>query len=249
MQRILHEGYRWADFGGWDLYVQSGDGDGSQYNSLSPRALLCREWDWTFGSGQTVKRRFAIFNDTHDARPIYARWRLLVGSAIPYANAKAYTVAPGTSLKIDKEIAMPEVKQREEGTLELVLMVDNKEVFRDAKPVSILPASERAAPAATAASLAVFDPAGSAAAYLKSRGMAFMPVADLAQLPDGAKTLLIGANSLNVTESTSSRLAAYAAGGRAVIVLEQKNPLKYQALPAQIDTADSLPDTFGPTWF
>ena len=78
MQRILHEGYRWADFGGWDLYVQAGDGDGSQYNSLSPRAVLCREWDWTFGAGQQVKRSLAIFNDTHYDDPISFTWTLSV---------------------------------------------------------------------------------------------------------------------------------------------------------------------------
>ena len=36
---------------------------------------------------------------------------------------------------------------------------------------------------------------------------------------------------------TSTGLAAYAAGGRAVIVLEQRNPLRYQAMPAQMEAA------------
>ena len=41
---------------------------------LSPRAVLCRQWDWTFGSGQPVKRTLAIFNDTHYADPIDFTW-------------------------------------------------------------------------------------------------------------------------------------------------------------------------------
>jgi len=244
MQRILHEGYRWADFGGWDLYVQGSDGDGSQYNSLSPRALLCREWDWTFTSGQNVKRHFALFNDTHDSTPIYARWRLLVGSQIPYANAKIFNVGPGASMEIEREIPIPEVTQREEGSLELILMVDNREVFRDTKPVSILPsangsAARSALAGLSANSLAVFDPKGTVADYLKSTGISFAPLRSLTALPESAKVLIVGKDGLDVTESASSRLAAYAAAGRTVIVLEQQNPLKYQALPAQIETAEN----------
>ncbi len=56
-------------------------------------------------------------------------------------------------------------------------------------------------------------------------------------MPKAAKVLLVGKDALDATESTSSRLAAYASEGRAVIVLEQKNPLKYQALPAEIESA------------
>jgi len=241
MQRILHEGYRWADFGGWDLYVQSSDGDGSQYNSLSPRALLCREWDWTFGSGKTVNRHFALFNDTHDAAPIYAFWRLIVGSTIPYAHSKILRVAPGTNEKIDLEISMPEVTKREEGTFELVLKVENKEVFRDTKAVSILPST---APAAlrggvTSQSLAVFDPAGQAVSFLTRSHVPFTRLDSLTTLPDNAKVLIVGKDSLTRTESASSRLAAYASTGRSVVVLEQANPLKYQALPAQIEMGEN----------
>ena len=37
------------------------DTDESQYIANAPRAVLCRQWDWTFGSGQEVKRTFGIF--------------------------------------------------------------------------------------------------------------------------------------------------------------------------------------------
>jgi hypothetical protein len=43
--------------------------------------------------------------------------------------------------------------------------------------------------------------------------------------------LIIGKDAIDAAESGSSRLAAYAAAGHTVIVLEQSNPLRYQALP------------------
>jgi hypothetical protein len=60
----------------------------------------------------------------------------------------------------------------------------------------------------------------------------------LSALPQTAKVLLIGKDALTPAQSTSSALAAYALGGRTILVLEQKNPLKYSALPGEM-----APDT------
>ncbi|HLJ55646.1 MAG TPA: glycoside hydrolase family 2 TIM barrel-domain containing protein [Chthonomonadaceae bacterium] len=244
MQRILHEGYRWADFAGWDLYVQPGDGNGSQYNSLSPRAVLCRQWDWSFGAGQQVKRDLAIFNDTHDAAPIEFTWSLTVDGQRVAGQTTQQTVAPGTNEKLEITLPIPDAAIRKEGELALSLRADGREVYRDTKTVSVLPALA-AAPASsgleriTPGQLAVFDPAGGAAAMLARLGLPFTPVASLGALPEQAKVLIVGRDALDAAESASSRLAAYAAGGRAVIVLEQKNPLRYQALPAQMEAAEN----------
>ena len=244
MQRILHEGYRWADFAGWDLYVQTSDGDGSQYNSLSPRAVLCREWDWTFGAGQQVKRTLAIFNDTHYDEPITFSWAFTLEGQRVAAQTSLNFVPPGKNMKLEITLPIPDGALRKEGQLALALSVKGQEVFRDVKAVSVLP-SLAAVPASsgleklTAESVAVFDPAGGVANYLSKLSVPFTPIANLDALPERAKVLVVGRDALDLTESTSSRLAAYAAGGRAVIVLEQKNPLKFQALPAQIEAAEN----------
>ena len=44
------------------------------YNSWQPIAVLCRQWDSTFASGQKVPRTLGIFNDTHDAQAITLNW-------------------------------------------------------------------------------------------------------------------------------------------------------------------------------
>ncbi len=85
--------------------------------------------------------------------------------------------------------------------------------------------------------LAVHDPGGVLSAYLTERAVPFVVLKDLASPPESARVLLIGKDALTETESTSSRLAAWTASGRAVIVLEQQHPLKYQALPCEMDAA------------
>lgn len=241
MARILNEGYRWADFGAWDLYMQSSDGDDSQYNSLSPRAVLCREWDGTFGAGQSVKRTLALFNDTHSSDPIDLTWTLTVGGRKMSEQTATHHVAPGGNEKFDVTLTMPSVTARQEGQWTLRLTADGKEVFRDVKSVSVLPKGTAVRPAAwntlTAQSLAVYDPKGLALAFLKARSIPFTPLASLTTLPEGAKVLLVGKDALTPAESGSSHLAAYAAAGRTVIVLEQQNPLRYQGLPGEAETA------------
>lgn len=233
MLSILQQGYRWTGYGAWDFYCGPGDADDSQWLYMSPRAVLCREWDWTFASGKPVKRTLAIFNDTHSADPIRLNWVLTVGGKQVAGGGTTYEVPAGDRQEFELTLPIPQVQERAEGELVLKLTVGDKEVFRDAKAVSIL---NPAAPSATdAKALAVYDPAGTAAGYLKPQGVAFTPLDDLKTLPEGAKVLLIGKDALDATESTSSRLAAYASAGRSVIVLEQSHPLRFQALPAEME--------------
>jgi hypothetical protein len=241
MARMLMEGYRWAEYGGWHLWMGQNDAPG-QYISYAPRAVFCRQWDWTFGSGQKVRRTFGVFNDTHDDSPITFTWTLTVGGKQTASGTSQHRLAGGTNAKFDVEIPMPQVASRQEGDLVLALSVKGTEVFRDVKAVSILDdALARTKPPGiaglAAADLLVCDPQGPVAALLKANGIAFTPVADLAALPNSGKVLIVGPNALSEADSTSSRLAAYASTGRRVIVLEQKSPLRYQGLPAEMEAA------------
>ncbi len=84
---------------------------------------------------------------------------------------------------------------------------------------------------------AVYDPRGELSQYLKSANLPFVALSSLENLPQDAQVLVIGRDALTVADSTSSALAAFAAGGRRVVVLEQSNPLKFQALPAEMEPA------------
>lgn len=107
-----------------------------------------------------------------------------------------------------------------------------KEVFADTKSISVINTKSKP----TNAKITLYDPTGGVAEYLKSRNITYTRIIDLSTLPD-AKLLIIGKDALTTLQSASSQLSAYASSGHTVIVLEQKNPLHYQALPAEIDTS------------
>ncbi|MBM3498752.1 MAG: hypothetical protein FJX74_08780 [Armatimonadetes bacterium] len=207
--RILQEGYRWAGYGAWHFWLGQNDTDESQYIANAPRALLCRQWDWTFPAGGSVSRTFGLFNDTHSADPITFTWTLTLDGKQVATESKEYAVPPGTNRKFDVVLTMPKTEGRKEGKLFLKLTVRGQEVFLDTKEVSVLaPALPRAPEASlTAQSLVVFDPR------------------------DDVR------DALDARESASSRLSAYAAGDRRVIVLEQTDPLRYQGLPCEMSAA------------
>ena len=239
-ERILQEGYRWANYAGWHFWINPSSGDGSQYNSFSERAVFCRQWDWTFGSGQQARRAFAIFNDTEHPDPLTFTWTLTVGGKPVATRTSEHQVAPGTHEIFDADLPMPVVNERQEGELTLDLSAGGQKVFTDKKAVSILPVKK--GPVLTKFSegdLAVYDPKGAAAAFLKQEGVSFTELPNLDTLPARAKVLLVGQDAIGPALATDTRFAAYALDGHRVVVLEQSHPLKYQAVPAEMGTTVS----------
>jgi beta-galactosidase len=237
--RMLTEGYRWSGNGAVHFW-QMQDAAVGQYAANAPRAVFCRQWDWTFASGQKVERTFGIFNDTHSDEPITFRYTLEFADWKLPPVSREYTIAPGSAEKFDVTLALPHVNGRHKGQLTLTLFVKGEQVFQDVKPISILAPSAVEKGGLSKASekqLLVFDPHGSATAFLTARKVPFTALKSLENLPATGKVLLIGKDALDAAQSTSSALAAHASAGRTVIVLEQKNPLKFQAIPADMDAA------------
>ncbi len=231
--RMLQEGYRWGGFyAGWHFWVGGEGGERSRIAN-APRAALVRQWDWTFASGATVTRTFGVFNDTQYADPITFTRVLTLGGKEVYRKTSRHDVKPGTAEKFDEEIPMPRVDVRQEGALLLTLSVNGKEVFRDTKVVSVLPPAK----AMGAADVAVYDPKGKLKTFLDITGIGHIQLAGLENLPPG-KVLLVGPDAMSEADATSTALAAFASSGRVVIVLDQTNVLKYQALPAEMDLAE-----------
>jgi len=226
--RMLQEGYRWGDYyAGWHFWLGGEGGERSRVAN-APRAVFVRQWDWTFGSGQNVVRTFGVFNDTQYADTITFTRRLTIDGKEVYRKTSRHEVRPGAPEKFDETIPMPQVTTRQEGELLLILSVKGREVFRDVKAVSVLPAAK----AEGASEIAVYDPKGKLTAFLHG-----VRVSSLENLPQN-KVLVIGPDALNEAESTSTMLAAFASMGKAVIVLDQTNVLKYQALPAEMEPAE-----------
>jgi beta-galactosidase len=232
MARMLMEGYRWAGQSAWQFWMGQNDAPG-QYQSYAPRAVFCRQWDWTFASGATVPRTLRIANDTRFDDPITLTSELVVAGRRIANTTTTYELAPGSDQITEVQLAMPKTGERVEGEWRLALTINGKEVFRDTKAVSVLPAAEQSAKL-DAKDLLVLDPSGDVTAFLNAHQTPFTPVASLDALPATGKVILVGRNALDRVNSTSSQLAACAADERRVIVLEQQHPLHFQGLPAEM---------------
>lgn len=238
--RILQEGYRWAEHGAWHFWLTQSDADGTQYLANAPRAVFCRQHDWTFASGQQVQRTFGIFNDTHDDDPITFTWTLMLDGQRAATDSKEYRIAGGENQKFDVTIAMPQVPARQEGKLFLKLTVKGEEVFLDEKPLSVMPLTAAQGVGAqgvafSGPAILVYDPHGSVSSFLKASGLPTQAIDSLEAIPDG-RVLIVGSNALSGRDAGSSQLAAWAVAGRRVIVLDQDTPLRYQGLPAEMNT-------------
>jgi len=236
--RMLQEGYRWGGlYAAWHFWL-GGEGGGRQRVANAPRAALCRQWDWTFGSGQEVHRTFGVFNDTQYPDPMTFTRILTVAGREAFRKTSLHSVRPGTAERFDEVIPMPRVASRTEGELVMNLTVAGKEVFRDVKAVSILPQPGLARTVGLGTgSIAVFDPEGTLAGTLKDLGIQFTSVTRLEDLAGSPKLVLVGPNAVSESYSTSTTLASLASTGCAVVVLDQTHPLRYQAIPAEMDLA------------
>ncbi|MEI6166259.1 MAG: glycoside hydrolase family 2 TIM barrel-domain containing protein [bacterium] len=241
--RMLTEGYRWGGYyAAWHFWL-FGEGGEAQWVANAPRAVFCRQWDWTFGSGQTINRTFGVFNDTQYPDPLTFTRTLTVKGKTVYSKTTTHKIAPGSVEKFDEPITMPAVKARTEGELRLELTVAGKPLFHDVKAVSILPPAVFTQKIKSDA-LAVFDPQNSVIPFLTTAKIPFTPLTALANLPANARVLLIGSDALAASDSTSPALAAYASSGHAVIVLDQTFPLKYQALPAEMEPVSNAKEVW-----
>ena len=78
LAKMLAEGYRWHGVAAHHFWLGSEDAT-LHYNSWKPVCVLCRQWNWTFGGGSTVRRTLKVFNDTRYSDPIEMGWELAPG--------------------------------------------------------------------------------------------------------------------------------------------------------------------------
>ncbi|MFZ4507526.1 MAG: sugar-binding domain-containing protein [Fimbriimonas sp.] len=239
--RMLTEGYRWAGYGGWHLWMGQ-ESAVNQYGSNPWVAAFIKEQDSTFGAGESVARTAGVFNDSRFGAPIKFSWTLSLGAKMLAKEDRTLNIPAGQDQRFAIRLPMPVVATRQDLTLRLKLSQNGKEVFADAKTLSVLPA--RAAlvgpqplPALGAKNLVVWDPSGKVGAFLRSQAVGFRPISSLAGVDAATLVLVVGPNALDEQEGARSRLAALAEQGKRIIVLEQANPVRYQGLPAEMEVA------------
>jgi len=236
VQRILTEGYRWnGSFSAFHFWLGGEGAEFGKYTSNAPRAAFVREHDSTFTSTQSVPRTIGVFNDSRFDDQLEFRYQLKFPKFTSPVFKKLVKIPPGERQFFPVTLVMPEVTARTAGEWHISLYVGDKAVFRDVKPISVLPELR---PITNIAGVAIYDPQKSnLAATLGQLGIKPTVVSSLNAIPASTKILVVSENSINAQSAGDPRLSAIALSGMKVIVLAQSTPLRYQALPA-----DLLPD-------
>lgn len=235
--RMLAEGYRWHGIAGFHFWFGADSPDAEHYKAFQPVCVFCREWNNTFGGGQAVPRTLKVFNDTHSSEPIDVEWSFRVDGKAYAEGAATFALEPGTAKEFPIMLRTPKVAERTEGELVLACHRGGKQVYRDVKKCFIL-ADLPAAPSVEAGRIAVYDPKNLVKPWLKERQYPFHDVATLDKLEATAPVVIVGPDALSPREATDQRWTALGAKGTRVIVLDQANPLHFQAVPADLATTD-----------
>lgn len=232
--RFLAEGYRWKGVAAMHFWFDDAFTGASHYSSFQPVAAFVREWNSAFAGGQKVARTVRVFNETRFSDPLDFAWALTVAGNRVAGETRALAIPPGLSEEISIELPFPSLKGRAEANLDLSVKRGGTEVFRDTKRYAVLEPDAGPKPRASGPIL-VWDPDGAAARRLASRRIPFNQVGSFAEIPDRFGLLIVGKNAVAQNEATDSRWMALAAAGNRIVVLDQKFPLHFQALPADLE--------------
>ncbi len=229
--RMFSEGYRWIDVAGFHYWGTFGE---QTYNSWQPVAALSGQWNWTFAEDAEVRRTIKVLNDTPHEDHVEVTWSAsLDGRKLA---GETFLVRPERGHGVVKELqfSLPSVDRRTAGEFTISCRHRGQEVYRDVRTLWALDL-DSPKPSLAADELAVLDPSGEVAAYLKQRGLDYTPIDDASKTPASTKVLLVGRNAVDDHLAANQTLMTLAAQGKRVIVLEQKTPFSTRAIPADLE--------------
>jgi len=232
--KILSEGYRWHGVAAF-MFSLTDDGVSDIYNCWKPVCALCREWNWTFAGGSKVARTLKVLNDTHYADPIEFAWEYRLDGKPVGGEKKVLTIPPGEGQELKITLDVPAVKDRTRAQFILTCSRDGKEVFRDEKESSVISPDNGPRPAFKAGELAVVDPGGTVKARLQKNGIAFTELNITDDVPMAVRVLIVGPDAIDLRQATDTKWKGVAARGGRVLVLDQANPLRFSAIPADLE--------------
>ncbi len=230
MGQIYTEGWRWQGIAGADLLTNPG----YFTQSFAPVALFCRQWDWTHASGAKVERTLKVFNMTHYADPVTAKWMLSFDGKMVDEGSRVFNLAPGTAEEFDIEIQMPETAGRIEGELVLACERKGEEVFRAVKDVSVMNPDAAPAPEVAESDIVVVEKNGEVSRRLDARKIPYTKIEGIEAVPAGARIVIVGPDTLGKAGSRSKVWRNLVASGTHIIVLDQENPLLGAAVDADV---------------
>ncbi len=237
--RWLSEGYRWNHtVAAWDFGLEKADDDFQI--AWKPIALFCRQWTGHMTAGQKNPRLLKAINQTSQNVTLDLAYALTEGGETLTSRTRQVVLGPGWDRLWPVEVELPAIQQdRLDATFVLSIHRDGKEVFRDERPMRIYRSqSSRPVNMPSGMKLRVMDSKGLLTRKLQEMKLDFEPLAKPEDLPAGESLLLIAPGELAADQATKPIWQRLAADGARIVVLEQVHPLKYQALPADLDPVD-----------
>ncbi|MCX7002246.1 MAG: hypothetical protein NTV22_03110, partial [bacterium] len=229
--RIAMEGARWQDVTAvcpWTLALPAA------LKSCMPVAAFIREQNSLFYAGTGgVKRTIGIFNDTRVPRTFSLEWEQRIDGKDEFGgNNGDFVVQPGARYDTDIGLAFPRLTRRTPVTLWIGLREGTNLVFEDTRQLNSIPPPAALAPPTNA--LCVIAPAPALVQWLDHYAAVYTVMSATASVPAAAQVVLVAPDCLtkNNTPVLAPRLAAAAARGATIIVLEQDTPLQSPNLPA-----------------
>ncbi len=232
--RWLSEGYRWNHtVAAWDFGLNNTTDE--FLVAWKPIALFCRQWTTHMRSGAPNQRLLKAINQSSSQVELTLHCRLSAGDRSLVSLSKQVSLKPGGMEEWPVELNVPKVTDdRLDAEMVLSIEHDGKEIFRDARPMRIF-ASVSPTPLPQETELFVLDRHGAAIERLKARKIDFRLVDSPADVPAGRHVLLVGTDSVSVESAQDSVWQQLLADGVRLLVLEQANPLKYRAVPADLE--------------
>jgi hypothetical protein len=240
--RMLAEGYRWHGLAGFHFWMAGDSPDNDHYKAFQPVCALVREWDSTFASGQKVKRTIKVFNDTRSEEPIEFVWAIKYSDymgRVQFAKSdrKTLKIRPGEAKEFEIEFKVPDLETARYFSLVLNCSRDEGNVFQDTKEYRGIQSDWTQPKGET---IHILDPNGIVAKFLKVKGIAATEVKSFETIPDDVKVLVVGPDALTPRQATDPKWQALAAKGARILVLDQENPLHYQAVPADLEVTPHI---------
>lgn len=178
--------------------------------------------DHAFFSGEKVRKSAVVVNDHASERKLVFRWELVMnGVAVQQGTFDAAAPA-GEILKLPIELTAPDVLERTDAELRLLVLKDGVLYKKDSFALQFFPRHAKRNFRKSAAGL--YDPEGKTEAVLKAAGFPFRKVKSLKDVKD-CRLLIIGQNALkdaNPEFLKQMENSGLLEGGLKILIFEQQ---------------------------
>jgi len=206
-------------------------------------AVLVREYDTRFFSGEKVARTLYVYNDTLHAASLTLDWKLLQDRLVVDSGRETFDIRPADKQKVSIAPGMPEVDKQTPVRFSLTVLRDGERVFQDGKQYWAFP--RRSLDVPEGVRIAVYEGQDrTLSRALADARVKTLHVENLARLPD-ADILFVGVHALDAAKPADGlpvvggqagpreSISAFVRDGGSVIVLEQ-DTYEHGLLPASL---------------